>query len=117
MRGLPAAMSDGAQCAQGAGMARSVDAEIAVEIALPPPSSRMPQVRSAGGGLSLGGPLGASDYGAVQCGGETGSGVELAGNGPPVRIELEERGDHRETCGGVWLAPSSAPTGACPWDR
>jgi hypothetical protein len=36
MRGLPAAMSEGAQCAQAAGMARSVDAEIAIETALSP---------------------------------------------------------------------------------
>ena len=100
LRGLPTALSEGAQYAQTAGMARSVDAESAVETALPPPSGRMPPVRAAGGGLSLGGPLGASDHGAVECGGETGAGVELAGNGSPVRIELEERGDHRETGGG-----------------
>src|ERR1017187_4716793 len=94
-------------------MARSVDAEIAIETALPPPSNRMPQVWAAGGGLSLGGALGAGDHGAVECGGETGAGVELAGNRSPVRIELEERGDHRETGGGVWLAPSGATAGAC----
>ena len=46
--GLPATVSEGAQHAQGAGMARSIDAEIAVEIALPPPPSRMSQVRLAG---------------------------------------------------------------------
>ena len=69
--------------------------------------------RSAGGGLSLGGPLGASDHGAVECGGEAGAGVELAGNGSPVRIELEERGDHRETSGGIWSGSSSANAGAC----
>ena len=39
--GLPAAMSEGAQHAKSAGMARSVDAEIAVETALPPAPSRM----------------------------------------------------------------------------
>jgi transposase len=38
----------GAQCAQPAGMARSVDAEIALETALPPASGRMPQVWSVG---------------------------------------------------------------------
>src|SRR5260370_37274084 len=70
------------------GMARSVDAEIAIETALPSSSGRMPQVWSAGGGLSLGGPLGASDYGAGECGGETGAGVELAGNGSAVRCGL-----------------------------
>src|SRR5258708_37855385 len=40
-----------------------------------------------------------------DAGSPAGAGVELAGNSSPVRIELEERGDHRETCGGVWLAP------------
>ena len=33
--------------------------------------------------------------------------------GSPLRIELEERGDCRETCGGVWLAPPRAAAGAC----
>src|SRR5260370_37956509 len=91
------------------GMARSADAEIAIETALPSSSGRMPQVWSAGGGLSLGGPLGASDYGAGECGGETGAGAELAGNGSPVRVELEERGDHRATSGGL---PSGSSTAA-----
>src|SRR5260370_12285517 len=99
------------------GMARSVDAEIAIETALPSSAGRMPQVWSAGGGLSLGGPLGASDYGAGECGGETGAGVELAGNGSPVRFELEERGDHRETSGGIRSGSSSASAGACHWHR
>src|SRR5215468_577506 len=98
-------------------MARSVDAEIALETALPSASSRMPQVRSAGGGPSLGGPLGASDHGAVECGGQAGEGVELAGNGSPVRMELEERGDHRETSRGLWSGSSSASAGACHWHR
>src|SRR5664279_1556505 len=98
-------------------MARSVDAEIANQTALPPPSSRMPQVRSAGGGLSLGGTLGPGDHGTVQCGGEAGPGTQLAGNGSPVRIELEERGDHRETSGGIWSGSSSASAGACHWHR
>src|SRR5260370_25706093 len=87
------------------GMARSVDAEIAIETALPSSSGRMPQVWSAGGGLSLGGPLGASDHGAVECSGETGTGVELAGNGSPARIELEERCADRETSGGIRSGP------------
>src|SRR5512144_713800 len=98
-------------------MARSVNAESSAEAALPAPSSRMPPVRSAGRGLSLGGPLGPRDHGAVECGGETGPGVELAGNRSPVWIELEERGDHRETGGGIWTAPSGASTGACHWHR
>src|SRR5215831_13742314 len=49
-------------------MARSIDAEIAIEIALPPPTSRMSQVRLAGGGLSLGGTLGTCNFGTVECG-------------------------------------------------
>src|SRR5260370_42703214 len=97
------------------GMARSADAEIAIETALPSSSGRMPQVWSAGGGLSLGGPLGASDYGAGECGGETGAGVELAGNGSPVRFELEERGDHRETRGGIRAGSPRASAGPRHW--
>src|ERR1022692_3720478 len=45
LRALPAAMPEGAQRASAAGMARSIDAEIAVEAALPPTSSRMSEVR------------------------------------------------------------------------
>src|ERR1035441_114921 len=97
MRALPAALPGGAQRAKVTGMARSVDAKTTVEAALPPPSSRMPKVRRAGGGLSLGRAVGASDHGSVECGGETGSGVELAGDRPPVRLGLGERGGH---CGG-----------------
>lgn len=41
-------MSEGAQCASAAGMERSVDAEVAVETALLPASSRMPQVHVIG---------------------------------------------------------------------
>ena len=81
LRGLPATVPQGAQRAQDAGMARSVDAETAVETALPPASGRMPQVRLAGGGLSLGGAVVAGDNSAVECGSDIGSGVELAGNG------------------------------------
>src|ERR1039458_8870000 len=60
LRALPAAMPEGAQRASAAGMARSIDAEIAVEAALPLTSSRMSEVRRAGGGLSLGGAVGAA---------------------------------------------------------
>jgi ribose transport system substrate-binding protein len=49
-------------------MARSVDAECSVETAFPAASSRMPPVRSEGRGLSLGGPLGASDHGVIFVG-------------------------------------------------
>src|SRR2546425_1181077 len=94
---LPAAMPEGAQRAKAAGMARFVDAEAAAETALPAAASGVSAVRRTGGGLSLGGAVGASGHGAVQCGSATGSGAELAGNGPPVRIELEECGDDRET--------------------
>src|SRR5882724_6983953 len=110
-------MPEGAQCAQAAGVARPVDAEIAVEIALLPPSSRMPEVWSAGGGLSLGGPLGPGDHGAVQCGGETGARVELAGDGSAVRIELEERGHDCEADGEVRVAKPGAAARARDWDR
>src|ERR1035441_10435376 len=82
MRALPAALPGGAQRAKVTGMARSVDAKTTVEAALPPPSSRMPKVRRAGGGLSLVRAVGASDHGSVECGGETGSGVGLVGGGP-----------------------------------
>ena len=45
--GLPAAMSEGAQRAQTKRMARSVDAENAVETVLPAASGRVPPVRPA----------------------------------------------------------------------
>src|ERR1039457_3747462 len=101
LRALPAAMPEGAQRASAAGMARSIDAEIAVEAALPPTSSRMSEVRRAGGGLSLSGAVGAGHHGSVQCRGETGTGIELARDGTPVRPELEKRGHDCEAGGAV----------------
>src|ERR1017187_209984 len=117
MRALPAALPGGAQRAKVTGMARSVDAKTTVEAALPPPSSRMPKVRRAGGGLSLGRAVGASDHGSVECGGETGWGVEWAGARPPVRLELEERGEHCEAGGAVRVEKPCASAGACHWHR
>ena len=46
-----------------------------------------------------------------------GAGVELAGNGTPVRTELEERGDDCEAGGAIRFEPSGAPAGACDWNR
>src|SRR5262249_61770955 len=89
--GLGARGREGAQGGQGGGMAGSGEAEFAVETALPPPPRRMPQVRLAGGGLSLGRAVGARDYGAVECGGDTGSGDGVARNGTPLPAEPEER--------------------------
>src|ERR1700691_1848912 len=109
LRGVPPAVPEGAQGAQGAGMARPIDAEIALETALPPSSCPMPPVRLAGRGLSLGGTVGAREYVAVERGSEFGSGAEVAGHGPSLRIELEERGDHREADGSVWFTPARAP--------
>src|ERR1700721_1763116 len=85
-------MSEGAQRAKVAGVARSIDAEIGVEVALPPTAGGMPPVWRTGGGLSLGGAVGAGHLGSVPCGGETGARVELARDGAPVRTELEKRG-------------------------
>src|ERR1039457_7046922 len=39
--------------------------------------------------------------------------AQVAGNGPPVRIELEKRGNHREAGGEVRLAAPSASGGPC----
>src|SRR5258708_33758865 len=94
-------MSEGAQRTKAAGVARSIDAEIGVETALPPASSRMSPMRRAGRGLSVGGAVGASHLGSVQCCGETGAGVELARDGTPVRIELEKRGYYCDAGGEV----------------
>src|ERR1017187_7738914 len=98
-------------------MARSIDAEIAVETALPPASRGMPEVRRAGGGLSLGGAVGAGHLGSVQCGGETGAGVELAGNGAPVRTELEKRSHDCEAGGAVRVEKPVATARARYRDR
>src|SRR5215471_10199425 len=90
-------------------MARSIDAEIAIEIALPPPTSRMSQVRLAGGGLSLGGTLGTCNFGTVECGSDLGSGAELERDGPAVWIGLEERGGHCETAVAYGLRHRARP--------
>src|ERR1035438_2256266 len=117
LRALPAAMPEGAQRASVAGMARSIDAEIAVEAALPPTSSRMSEVRRAGGGLSLGGAVGAGHHGSVQCRGETGTGVELARDVTPVRPELEKRGHDCEAGGAVRVEKPVATARARDRDR
>ena len=65
LRGLSAALPEGAQCAKAAGVARSVDAEIAVETALSPKASGMSPVRGPGGGFPLGRTVGADDLRAV----------------------------------------------------
>src|SRR5712692_56010 len=96
-------MPRGPQCENGAGLAGSVAAEVALETALPPPSGRVSTVRGARGGLSVGGTLGASDDGAVQCRGDLGAGTELAGHGTPVWSELEERSDDCEAGRAIWL--------------
>src|SRR5271157_2984373 len=98
-------------------MARFVDAEIAVKAALSPTSGRMPEMRRAGRGLSLGGAVGAGHLGSVQCGGETGARVELARDGAPVRTELEKRGYDCETGGAVRVEEPVAAPSPCHWDR
>src|SRR5260370_42197547 len=110
-------MPGGPQGAQGAGVARSVDAESAVEGALPPARRKVPSVRGAGGGLSLGRALGASDDVAGECGGETGAGDELAGDGAPLWAELEERGNHHQAGGAIRVEEPGAACGACDWHR
>src|SRR5712672_2632915 len=110
-------MSKSAQRAKTTGVARSIDAQIGVETALPPTSCRMPPVRRAGGGLSLGGAVGAGHLGSVQCCSQTGAGVELARDGTPVRTELEKRGYDCEAGGEVRVEKPVATTSACHWDR
>src|SRR5580700_8258058 len=94
-------------------MAGFVDAEAAVEAVLSSASCRVPTLRGARGGLSLGRAVGPCDYGARECGGYAGARVELAGHGAPVRLELEERGDDCEAGCGVRSATPGAPAGAC----
>jgi hypothetical protein len=56
----------------------------------------VPALRCAGGGLSLGRAVGASDDGVGQRRGDAGARTELAGHGARIRAELQERGDDRE---------------------
>src|SRR6266478_828078 len=108
-------MPGGPQRAQAAGVARSVDAGAAVEAALPSAPRPMPSLRGAGGGLSLGRALGASDDVAGECGGETGAGDELAGDGAPLWTELEGRGNHHQAGGAIRVEEPGAACGACDW--
>ena len=73
-------------------MARPIHAEIALEVALLPAPGEMPSMWGASGRLSMGRTLGAGDHSPIQRGGQVGARVELAGNGTPVRAELEKRG-------------------------
>src|SRR5713101_8802729 len=105
------------QRAQGAGVERSVDAEAAVKAALPSAPRAVSALRGAGGGLSLGGALGARDDIAGEWGSQTGAGVELAGDRSPVWAELEERGEYSQAGGAVRLETPGATGGACDWHR
>src|SRR6266446_9914008 len=108
-------MPGGPQRAQRAGVAGSVDAEAADEAALSPAPREVPALRGAGGGLSVGRALGASDDIAGECGSGAGAGVELAGDGAPVWAELEERGEYRQAGGAIRLEEPGAAGGACDW--
>src|ERR1035437_8966994 len=78
-----------------------------------PPSSGMPQVRRTSRGLSVG----ARHHGTVQCRGETGTGVELAGDGAAVRAELEKCGHDCETDGEVRVGKPTTTARARHRDR
>ena len=47
-------------------------------------------------------------HGSLQCSSAARPRIELAGNGPPVRLELEECGNDREAGGAVWIETSRA---------
>lgn len=98
--GVPAAMPERSRYARYAGVARSISSEGELETELPPAPGGVSPMRRAGGGLSVGRALGAGDHGLVPRGRSTGAGTELAGHGPTIQIELEERGD--ESCSGRW---------------
>src|SRR5277367_2966336 len=98
-------------------MARSFDAEVAAETALPSPARRMSQVRRAGGGLSLGGAVVAGHHGSVQCRGPAGQRVELARNGASLWVELEKRGYSGEASRAIRIKASGAAARACDRDR
>src|SRR5205085_11479260 len=89
LRGLPTAMFGGSRYSQRARVARSVHAEAAIETALPTAPGEVSPLRCAGGRLSMGRAVGASDRGVVQCRVRAGAGVELEGHGARIRTELE----------------------------
>ena len=62
---LTAALPEGAQCAKAARVARFIDAEIAIEAALPSAGSGVSTMRGSRGGLPLGRTVDACDRGAV----------------------------------------------------
>src|ERR1017187_7956639 len=102
-------MPQGAQNAKATGVAGLFDAEVAAEAAVPAAASGVPPVWRASRGLSLGRAVGASDHGFIQWSRATRPRIQLAGNGPPVRLELEECGNDREAGGAVWLKHRTRP--------
>src|ERR1039457_4386213 len=75
----------------------------------------MPPVRGASGRLSVGRALGSGDHISIQRGGQADAGVELAGNGTPVRAELENRGHDSEAGCAVRVEKPGAAAGPCHW--
>ncbi len=117
LRGLPTAMLGGSRCSETARVARSLDAEAALETALPSAPGGMSPFRSAGGRLSVGRAVGAGDHGSVQCRGRAGPGVELEGHGTRIRVELEERGHDCKAGRAVRTEASETAAGTCDWHR
>src|SRR5262252_5410843 len=102
---------------KGTGMARPVHAEVALKAALPSASGGVSALRRAGGRLSVGRALGASDYGVVQCRVCAGAGVELEGHGARIQVELEERGHDCEAGRAVRVEATETAAGTCDWHR
>src|ERR1051325_11238529 len=98
-------------------MAGSVDADAFLETALLPATSGVSAVRGSGGGLPLGRAVGARDYGACQRRGRVGERIELAGDGAPLRAELEECRHNCEASGGIRPTPLEPPASPCDWNR
>src|SRR5215472_5428907 len=99
---LPLAVPRSSRYSPGAEVVRFVDAEGAIELALPSAVGGMSSLLGAGGGVSVGGAVVTSDYGPVQCGSGGGAGVELARHGARVWAELEKRRYHRQAGGAIW---------------
>src|ERR1017187_1047772 len=108
-------MPGSARHPKATGVAWPVHAEVALEVALLPAPGGMPPVRGESGRLSVGRALGSGDHSPIQRGGQVGAGVELAGDGTPVRAELENRGHDSEAGGAVRVEKPVAAASPCHW--
>lgn len=116
LRGLPTAMPEVHDIRKEREWRDLSMRKLPLKLRYPSAPGGVSPLRSAGGRLSVGQAVGASDHGAVQCRGRAGAGVELEGDAR-IRAELEERGHDCEAGRAVRAEAPETAAGTRDWHR